>query len=68
MSDLSKRIKHVLRLYGFFPHRWRRPGKNPYVRECIKCGRIEHLYGDALGPDVWEEVYPIAHSPEKCSS
>jgi len=40
--------------------------RNPYSRRCLKCGHCEDLYGDALGPDVWEAIYPLAHSPENC--
>lgn len=45
-------------------HQWHY--RNPYSRKCLKCGRREDLFGDALGPDVWEEILPKAQHPERC--
>ena len=41
--------------------------RNPYSRKCLRCGRHEDMYSYADGTGVeWEEMYPLAHSPEKC--
>jgi len=57
----------IRRLWWLFfgGHDWKY--RNPWARECRKCGRHENYYGDALGPGGWDEIYPLADKPEKCA-
>ena len=47
-------------------HEWKY--RTPYSRTCVKCGRNEDQCRDAFGPDYWDVMCPLPHSPEKCDN
>lgn len=62
-------MKRVLKAIVWFftsGHRWKY--RNPYARECTRCGRHENVYGyiGTTAGDTWDEIYPLAHSPKLC--